>query len=441
MQEKGFPWDSVDGDIRTLSAANLATIFKTLIDDGVFDYENDFLIEIVDSSSKIINIKSGTAWISGRIFPFNGVHTISLPDGEIATSEARPGLIILKCREENEYMDFDFQVKYITDGTEPTLEENEIELYRFKYSSDTLQNDDFDRVVVPAKPKNMYINALSYYPNSTYRVEYGRKNDDDNGYVAGLHLYAGDAQKDFARICQYAIDAGENLITGFTFSNGLVLNDYESNQEIVLTPKHFYVQTADGKQPFQYNAEGETFTVMRCKNGELLISPKVYRILTGEGVIPFEHNTGDDSFTAIRWGKTGEGDKNTQVVCKEDALMCYINGVGTVLGAWTSDKSLKKNIKNAQIDALELVKLIQHKQFEWKQNNEHQSIGYVANQLAEVHPELVIKVPQENGETLLQINEQTLIPLLSKAIQEQNELIKNMDERLKILEEKVSNND
>lgn len=107
---------------------------------------------------------------------------------------------------------------------------------------------------------------------------------------------------------------------------------------------------------------------------------------------------------------------------------------------WASDARMKDNIEESDVDALELVKNIKHRSFDM--NGEHYPIGYVAQELEELDPKLVFKVPNsrnENGQQWFtgdyryQIDPNKVIPYLSKAIQElsaENDELKRKNEEL-----------
>lgn len=398
MIEKGFPWDSAPGDARSMSAADFAAVFKSLIKNGVIDFDNDFIVEISNATTRTITISSGKAWINGHMLSFDGVEELTLPTGNITTGDIYPGLIVLKCRPENEHRDFAFQIKYLTDGTEPQPEDDEIALYYFKYSKETLQESDFKRCVTVAVPNNMFIHVLKRKPDDKDYLQFGDPQADGT-IISGLAVYSsatGDAP--YMRVCPIG-HQNYGWCTAFNFFNGLLIANPSKTMSITLIPERYMVKMPDG-------------------------------------TIPFDNNQGSDPYTAMRW-QSSDGSKNTQVVCKENSLMCFINGIGTELAAWTSDKSLKKNIKNSEISALDIVLKIKHKQFDWRHNGKHQNVGYVANDLEKLNSEFVVEVPQENGEVLLQVNPHTVIPVLSKAIQEQHELIVELQNEVKSLNKRV----
>lgn len=104
----------------------------------------------------------------------------------------------------------------------------------------------------------------------------------------------------------------------------------------------------------------------------------------------------------------------------------------------TSDIRLKKNIKNSKIKALEAVELMQVRQFNWK-NGWHQDIGFVADELEEIDPNLTLGGGyDENGEMdIKQINAPYLLNYAIKAIQELSAMVKEQSRKIKKLEEKL----
>ena len=55
-----------------------------------------------------------------------------------------------------------------------------------------------------------------------------------------------------------------------------------------------------------------------------------------------------------------------------------------------SDVRLKKNICNVNIKALPVINSIKIRQFNWKQNNSFQKIGFIADELEELDPQFTI---------------------------------------------------
>lgn len=92
---------------------------------------------------------------------------------------------------------------------------------------------------------------------------------------------------------------------------------------------------------------------------------------------------------------------------------------------WDSDASLKKNIKNTEVRyALEKISQLKHVEFDWKENDSHVDLGYVADDVEKVLPCLVFEVAQygedgkPNGESIKNIDHRTMIPLITMGMQE-----------------------
>ncbi len=86
--------------------------------------------------------------------------------------------------------------------------------------------------------------------------------------------------------------------------------------------------------------------------------------------------------------------------------------------AWASDVRLKHSIEDTDLKALGKVMRIKHRQFNFNRDNSHVDIGYIAQELQEINPQLVFGIKQEDGTDLLNPQTSTLLPLVSKALQE-----------------------
>lgn len=103
-----------------------------------------------------------------------------------------------------------------------------------------------------------------------------------------------------------------------------------------------------------------------------------------------------------------------------DRFLKITDKIGKAYGVnlWESDRNLKKNIKESNENALEIIKKIKHREFVWKDSNKKQKIGYVAQEMEQINEDFVIKVPQQDKKIIYQINENSIIPYLTKAVQE-----------------------
>ena len=113
-----------------------------------------------------------------------------------------------------------------------------------------------------------------------------------------------------------------------------------------------------------------------------------------------------------------------------------MNGFTFGVNVFSSDRRLKDDIKDSEVNALSLINNINHRSFKWRRNKAKNSNGYIAQELEEVIPEAVFEVEQGDGTELKQINASILIPYLSKAIQELSAKVDALEARLAELEVK-----
>lgn len=106
------------------------------------------------------------------------------------------------------------------------------------------------------------------------------------------------------------------------------------------------------------------------------------------------------------------------------------------LDAWESDKRLKKDIADTQLNALDIIMQIKHREFRYKVgNSELIKIGYVADELQEIDEQMIFEVGEDK---IKQPSTSYIVPLLSKAIQEQQIIIKTQDKKINNLEQRIS---
>ena len=103
-------------------------------------------------------------------------------------------------------------------------------------------------------------------------------------------------------------------------------------------------------------------------------------------------------------------------------------------GQTVSDQKFKKDIEDISY-GLDTVKALQPRKFKWKENDES-TIGFIAQEVKPVISEIITEPLQspeglENGMTL---NYSALTAVLTKAIQEQQEIIDDLKARIEVLE-------
>lgn len=130
-----------------------------------------------------------------------------------------------------------------------------------------------------------------------------------------------------------------------------------------------------------------------------------------------------------------------------DTANCYIS---TEAGAFIwgisafSDKRLKKNISDSELKALDKVDQIKFRSFDFvdERYGDHEDIGYIADELKEVFPECVVSIPQDKEtcgyDELYQVEDKAMIKYLGKAIQELHTLVKQQNEEIESLKQKIN---
>lgn len=96
----------------------------------------------------------------------------------------------------------------------------------------------------------------------------------------------------------------------------------------------------------------------------------------------------------------------------------------------SSDKKLKKNIKNTKIEALDVIKQMNFKQFDWKKTGQHEELGIIADEVEQIQSDLVSNI-EIDGEQTKVFNQSKMILVNSKAIQELYTELQRIKEMLK----------
>lgn len=157
-----------------------------------------------------------------------------------------------------------------------------------------------------------------------------------------------------------------------------------------------------------------------------------YVLITDNGLISVQNGS-------LQFGTTGN----------EVSFSLYVKSLATIHGNLdvegnvyanniSSDKRIKKNIKNSNTCALDVIKKIKHKEFDKKDDGKHYNIGYIAQDMEKIDPNFVIVRPKtEKTEERYYINELPIIATLTKAIQEQQEQIEQQNNLIQSLVERI----
>ena len=126
-----------------------------------------------------------------------------------------------------------------------------------------------------------------------------------------------------------------------------------------------------------------------------------------------------------------------------DQFTCYgnIQCDGNVYAEnFISDKRLKKNIKASKDNALDIINKINIHSFNWKKNDSHVNYGFIAQELEEIDKNYIFKQEIKNKNKKEEVtdykyyvNELPIIATLTKAIQEQQAQIEELQKEIKEL--------
>ena len=130
---------------------------------------------------------------------------------------------------------------------------------------------------------------------------------------------------------------------------------------------------------------------------------------------------------------------NGNPAIKSDAMTVLFDGTTNIAGDLTvnSDVRLKSNISSLG-NTLPLIKMLDGKTYNLKNNESQEKIGLLAQDVQEIFPQLVREASDDQG--TLSLNYQGLIPVLINAVNEQQEIIDKQQEQideLKILIESL----
>ena len=185
-----------------------------------------------------------------------------------------------------------------------------------------------------------------------------------------------------------------------------------------------YINSTGLYHEFVSNSNNETLLV-RNSNGSLTAVGVLY--------VDANRNTTNNTFYAISYYNNGAGAYKFQVADSGNVTNTN-NSYGAI-----SDVKLKENIVDASPKLEDLCK-VKVRQYNLKSDPEHKQIGVVAQELEEVFAGLVEETADKDregndlGTTTKQVKYSVFVPMLIKAIQEQQILIENLTTRLTTLE-------
>lgn len=202
----------------------------------------------------------------------------------------------------------------------------------------------------------------------------------------------------------------------------------------------------DGSNIMIKTLNGKTVAILGQGNITLLDSNQnsvieVYKNSTGTYTLNVPNGTISASYI---YADNQVSSTNISVLDYNEGILSVTDKSGNygVFNAdWTSDARLKKNIEMSDKDSLNLINAIQHYSFDWKENNKHEDIGYIAQELEKIDKNLIRKYPieDENNNVIdyrYTINERYIISNLTRALQQQQEQIDYLYRQLNLKKNK-----
>ena len=244
--------------------------------------------------------------------------------------------------------------------------------------------------------KNRVLDIRTALPNVNYNIATFKSytNGETEGVLNGHLIVCGN--DDSSNLLKPADKTGINKLDTYYFNTGITLD-----------------AGGDAEDQYKLSFPGKSGTF-------LLDSDLVELTLTNNGTKRYLIG----SALANTWSDIGT---NSSCYAQSGSLYAtYFYG--------TSDRRLKENIKDLDLNCLDLVNNINLREFSWKADKEHKpTIGAVAQELRQVLPEKYVHEfigGQETDDEYLSINDSKLVYLLIGAIQEQQKEIENLKAKI-----------
>jgi hypothetical protein len=222
--------------------------------------------------------------------------------------------------------------------------------------------------------------------------------------------------------------SGGNLGRGLKISTFLALNNDAGVRYDAQTAGGTHAWDTNGTERARITAAGE-FLVGKTAFSDTTVGT----YLTGAGSAGATSAVSDNS--ASTW--------NTYTTAGGGAYRFYVGFGGTVFATNTtisaiSDQRYKENIRDLDV-GLDEIMALKPRNFDWKEGkgaDKKDARGFIAQEFEQVFPDLVDewRDPAPEGEEPYKSVRQDLIPVLVKAIQEQQAMIEDLKAKVAALE-------
>lgn len=191
--------------------------------------------------------------------------------------------------------------------------------------------------------------------------------------------------------------------------------------------------SSGGSLAFHYNhSASATSSIHESQSGIITVTGKLDADLEGNtscsGVITAKVASGHTDRTLVG-SQSDDGQRVGMIRCTStsQAGIASQNGTAGSSYAWrnfsvsSSDIRLKKNVEDCEVeDALSVINRIKMHSFDWLHTDEHQRIGFIADELEEIDPKLAMGGGKEKDGTINYKSVDTfyMMGYLVKAVQE-----------------------
>jgi len=252
-----------------------------------------------------------------------------------------------------------------------------------------------------------------------------------NDVMGNLDFTAGTANTTNARVSGLVVgtsEAGGSLVVETRPDGGSL------TERMRITSGGYFKASNTGTY---INSTGLYNEFVSDSNNETLLVRNSNGSLTAVGVIYVDanRNTTNNTFYAIAYYNNGAGAYKFQVADSGNVTNTN-NSYGAI-----SDVKLKENIVDASPKLEDLCK-VKVRQYNLKSDPDHKQIGVVAQELEEVFAGLVEETADKDregndlGTTTKQVKYSVFVPMLIKAIQEQQAMIETLKAEVALLKSK-----
>jgi hypothetical protein len=206
-----------------------------------------------------------------------------------------------------------------------------------------------------------------------------------------------------------------NTTTGNTVNDGFSLGNDANNVFLTNRENTPMIFSTNNTERMRITSAGGVGINTTSVTGALTVQELSSQVIRSE-------STSSGTITHLQFVKTSGGAAQIGSITGTTSSVSYTSG---------SDYRLKENVIT-DWDATTLLKSLKPSKFNFKDNQSETVTGFIAHEVQEVLPYLVNG--EKDGEDMQSMDYAKLTPLLTKAIQEQQELIEDLQTRIEELE-------